>query len=652
MATHTATLQCYQDGNIRRCYALVEMEVTSLPAGTAPLVVQVSGSLTTREISFNRQRIPMLSGENLSENPTAGIGLDTQKQIIIPGNDDLPGWFGNMFWASGKGIAVGDTTEIAIMFPSTAPTTATFSSPHATFSPATPTLQLLSTGRHKYAIVDMTVTHVPPGEQDIIVTVTASLGTWQIPFNREVPRVFDLLTPSQGTIVVGTGLTRRQRPRFDANKRYLLFSAAGDGIAVGDTTQLAIYFSTPPFSTVTFSSPNASFSDIAFTLPADTPPPPPASGVNATLLPPDGTHTGNFSVSISMNQNITGFTKTDISLTAVSGNGVTGVDFTLTGSNNSYILTFTLPANASGSFSIAITGTVTRAGQSTPETVTGNIPTIRYDTRGAVQTRFGTVAYREGGVVAVPVTFGEIVIAPAKSIFAVKHVSGDALTDIEYRLIGKNTAFELIFEIPPDRSGSFKVTANGDVFKVASSTWDPVVITPAHKDIAYDTRVPVLENYDIPSNYTPGAVFDVILQYDLACTVNNPIDFFGDDDATYLDFFIFEGADLGTPNLYRKTDDTYPTLPIGTVSDTDKTPPVADWTQQHLQVTPATIYLLRWHAVNANATGVFDVTIKEGFVRGPTRDPQRPAQERNYLGDGSGNFLGDGKGNFIGTGNP
>ena len=269
-----------------------------------------------------------------------------------------------------------------------------------------------------------------------------------------------------------------------------------------------------------------------------------------------------------------------------------------------------------------------------------------------VNATFGTVEYREGGVIAVPVTFGENVIAPSKSIFEVKHISGDALTDIGYRLIGKNTAFELIFGIPPDRSGSFQITASGDVFKVSNSTWDTVTITPAQKDIAYDTRVPVLENYDIPSNYTPGDPFDVVLQYDLACTVNSPVDFFGDEHATYLDFFIFEGADLGTPNLYRKTDDTYPTLPIGTVSDTDKTPPVADWTQRNLQVTPATIYLLRWHAVNANATGVFDVTIKEGFVRGPTGDPQSPAQEKSYLGDGSGNFLGDGKGNFLGTGKP
>ena len=225
-----------------------------------------------------------------------------------------------------------------------------------------------------------------------------------------------------------------------------------------------------------------------------------------------------------------------------------------------------------------------------------------------VTATFETVEYRGNGVISVPVTFGENVIAPSKSIFEITHVSGDALTDIEYRLIGQNTAFELIFEIPPDRKGSFQVAANGDVFKVSSRAWDNVTATP--KTIVYSTAVPFIKNFDIPANYTPGEVFDVVLQFNVAATFVDPTERFGNDDATFLDHFIFEGADLGTPNLYRKLDDTYPELPI----DDDLT---QGWSNLNLTTEAATIYLMRFASVNENATGIFNLTLRENAVRGP-----------------------------------
>ena len=94
------------------------------------------------------------------------------------------------------------------------------------------------------------------------------------------------------------------------------------------------------------------------------------------------------------------------------------------------------------------------------------------------------------------------------------------------------------------------------------------------------------------------------------CIRDRCLERFGNDDATFLDHFIFEGADLGTPNLYRKLDDTYPELPI----DDDLT---QGWSNLNLTTEAATIYLMRFASVNENATGIFNLTLRENAVRGP-----------------------------------
>lgn len=256
----------------------------------------------------------------------------------------------------------------------------------------------------------------------------------------------------------------------------------------------------------------------------------------------------------------------------------------------------------------------------------------------ATNATFGTVEYRDGGIVALPLTFAENVIVPAKTVFEITQVSGDALAGITYYLVGENTDYEAVFKIPQDRSGSFRISANGDVLKTATGIWDNVIMQP--KTVDYSTAVPKLKNYDIPEYYVRNVRFYVIFQFDTDCTVNDPITFFGDDNANYLDFFIFEGADLGTPNLYRKIDDVYPTLPLPASLGTD-------WTQADLQSTEATIYLLRWDAVNGSAEGIFNITIKPGFVLGPVTLPI-VGPTGDYIDDGDGNYVTDGNENYIG----
>ena len=164
----------------------------------------------------------------------------------------------------------------------------------------------------------------------------------------------------------------------------------------------------------------------------------------------------------------------------------------------------------------------------------------------------------------------------------------------------------MIVAVPQDRSGRFSVDLAGSVFKRTDSEYDQVSATAVTVD--YDTRVPFIEDYDVPASFTPGESFDVILQFNVPVTFVDPVDKFGSPDATFLDHFIFEGADLGTPNLYRKLDDTYPDLPI---------PDLSEWSNMDLTTEEATLYLMRFDPVSESAAGAFNLTLKEGSVKGP-----------------------------------
>jgi hypothetical protein len=224
---------------------------------------------------------------------------------------------------------------------------------------------------------------------------------------------------------------------------------------------------------------------------------------NATIGSVTGTQTGNFNVSVSFDVSVMGVEKTDFTLRALLENGITGVDFNIVGTepNQNFNLNFTLPTNVEGSFEISFTGMVTPQGSTTPEAVMANTVTVFYDTTANVSASLGTVEYRDGGEIAVPVIFGENVIVPSKSVFTVRHVSGDALEGIEYYILGENTAWELIFQIPQDRSGSFRISAVGDVLKVSSKVWDNIIATP--KTVVYDTSAPRVINF-VSDPVVPG----------------------------------------------------------------------------------------------------------------------------------------------------
>ena len=163
---------------------------------------------------------------------------------------------------------------------------------------------------------------------------------------------------------------------------------------------------------------------------------------------------------------------------------------------------------------------------------------------------FGTPDYRENGVIAVPLTFAENVIAPSKTIIKFSKVSGSELTGIQYRLVGTNKDYKVIISVPPGRRGKMRLLIAGYVLK-ASGAWDSVTATPL--DVSYGTIAPDILDFDVPEGYIRGKPFVVRVAFITMVTgwhLNN----------TITDIWIQEGAHLGEPTPYKWTDTAPPDI--------------------------------------------------------------------------------------------
>lgn len=356
--------------------------------------------------------------------------------------------------------------------------------------------------------------------------------------------------------------------------------------------------------------------------------------VNASITGHSGTKTGNFPLMVAFTApitSVTGFDDADITITAVSGNGITGVTFEVTGSGADYNIVFQLPEDVSGSFMVAISGMVTVEGSSGPEAVMANSPIVTYNNITNIRATLDKThaEYREGGIVAIPMTFGENVIAPSKTIckFSNPTDPGAGIAGIEgFYLVGADDAYELVVQIGEEKKGKFVVGFEGDVLKAASGVWDNVTNNQslADRTFAYDTRAPRIVDYDIPADYSLGAPVDVRVAFNVRVTgwhVNN----------TLTEIFIEEGVLLGSALPYKWTGTSPPDIHAAMPEDltgTDwtllATPPAGDPTpnqngfdadgQWHGE--EGQYFLIRFP--DPQNTGILNLTLKENAVRGPT----------------------------------
>jgi len=354
----------------------------------------------------------------------------------------------------------------------------------------------------------------------------------------------------------------------------------------------------------------------------------------ATISGHTGIKAGNFNLIVTFVMAVMGFEDADITITAVSGNGITGVTFEVTGSGADYNIVFQLPEDVKGSFSVDITGMVTVEGGSGPEAVVVTPVTVAYNNITNIRATLDktNADYREGGILAIPIRLAENVIAPSKTICKFSNPTtdpGDGIAGIEgFYLLGADAAYELVVQIGEEKKGKFEVGFEGDVLKASSGIWDNVINNQpvADRTFAYDTRAPRIVDYDIPANYTVGDPFDARIAYNVRVT--------GLSDNNVHQVFILEGAAnmMGTPTPYKWIGTSPPDFNAAVPEDLTGT----DW--QQLVSPPAGVptteenlfdengfwhgaanegqyFLVRW-IVQEGTTGIFSMTPRVGMLRG------------------------------------
>ena len=339
--------------------------------------------------------------------------------------------------------------------------------------------------------------------------------------------------------------------------------------------------------------------------------------INATVaISTDVISNTMFNGLITFAGDVTLFDETDVQLTAVDGNGITGVTFTVTQSTPStYAINFTLPADAEGEFSVEITGTVLPDGETTEQPIVPNPQTslVIYDTSVAVVATWGTPDYSIGEAqIGIPITFASDIVFHDDSAILILPVAPLVTSDLDgvyWTVNGGGTDWVLNLTVPLDLDGEVSIDIVGEIFKVSTHVYDTVTI--AALTLPVNTIIPEVIRREQPGNYTHGQRYDVVWQFNVGVQFYNPEDFYNDPSATPLDFFVFSGAQLGQPAFKVWTGTGFPTLPLP-----DTLP--AEWENLDIQ-NPQTsdVYLFRYPAIGAAVAGASLVEVKAGTYFNP-----------------------------------
>ena len=284
---------------------------------------------------------------------------------------------------------------------------------------------------------------------------------------------------------------------------------------------------------------------------------------NATIQSLTETQTGNFGLEVSFGESVGGFDKTDVDLRALTENGITGIDYTISGNQpgTNFILMFTVPDARKGSFELSITGTVTPESGSSPEGVMANSVVIVYDTIAYITATFGTHEDRDDGTIVVPVTFAEDVIIVPKTIFNLTGVGEVDVSDAYFRINGEGKAYYITIEIR-GKAGEFILSGAGNVLKADQITYAPIKM--ADKRIPFNNIEPEITETRVSGSVKETQVLNILVAFNTEITGWHQNNTIGVPDRLAPGIpdgvFQFRGANLGTPSPYKWIDDDPPNL--------------------------------------------------------------------------------------------
>ena len=325
--------------------------------------------------------------------------------------------------------------------------------------------------------------------------------------------------------------------------------------------------------------------------------------INAIVTAPTNTISGNFNAIVVFDRAVTDFVQLSVSLTSLSGNGRTGVEFGILGASNNYNLDFTLPEDVTGSFQIAITGMLTPQGGSEPEEVMSSTATVTYDSIVSVTAIIGEPLYKNGEI-RVPIDFGESIFYFSKTDCEVKHISGDGIHDFEYFLNGRGQTYELVFIPVVNRLGLFSVDIVEHVWKSSGVIRDDVISIP--RLVPFNSIDPHLTIYESLGELHEG-IWDILFGF------NIPVVSMG------VDRFTYEGEYPSTPTLYRhwSLGEDPPDVPAQPLDPNSLPKCVGGWNLVPMlyNIVPTRYFLMRFN-VPENRTGAFFVDLIPGLVRG------------------------------------
>lgn len=217
--------------------------------------------------------------------------------------------------------------------------------------------------------------------------------------------------------------------------------------------------------------------------------------INAVISNDISTHIGNFSVNIAFAKDVTDFVISDVTFTAVDGNGLTDIGRVLTGRGAAYMVNVSVPSDVKGSFSVAITGEVLVDGSA--ERVVATVKTFRYDTIFDVRTSFLPLRYNDlENEVILPIQFDEEVIWFDKSDLFVKRRAGSVAYLLDHYVLGADSDYEVVFQPARGTWGAIGVDITGEVIKESDLVREIVHVDPVL--ISYNNLPGVLADVDTP----------------------------------------------------------------------------------------------------------------------------------------------------------